>query len=113
MTRKVYVFRGELIGLLTVYDMCKAVDRAMTIGEIRLLEKSGGKSEHFRRPEARQAARLSPIEALRYEWSPARNASIARIGAVSPNRTCRDASIRSWVLLPNSASCISLTARST
>ena len=35
------------IGLLTVYDMCKAVDRAMTISEVRLLEKSGGKSGHW------------------------------------------------------------------
>jgi cyclic pyranopterin phosphate synthase len=32
---------------LTIYDMCKAVDRAMTIGEIRLVEKSGGKSGTF------------------------------------------------------------------
>ncbi len=32
------------IGLLTVYDMCKAVDRAMTITDVRLLEKRGGKS---------------------------------------------------------------------
>ena len=32
---------------LTIYDMCKAVDREMTIGPIRLLEKSGGKSSHF------------------------------------------------------------------
>jgi cyclic pyranopterin phosphate synthase len=32
------------IALLTVYDMCKAVDRGMTISDIRLLEKSGGKS---------------------------------------------------------------------
>ena len=40
------------VGLLTVYDMCKAVDRAMTIGEIRLLEKSGGRSGHFRHPAA-------------------------------------------------------------
>lgn len=39
------------IALLTVYDMCKAVDRAMTIGEVRLLEKSGGKSGHWRRPD--------------------------------------------------------------
>lgn len=31
-------------GLLTIYDMCKAVDRGMTMGEIRLLEKEGGKS---------------------------------------------------------------------
>ena len=38
------------IGLLTIYDMCKAVDRAMRIGDIRLLEKSGGKSGHFRQP---------------------------------------------------------------
>ncbi len=32
------------VGLLTVYDMCKAVDRGMTIGDVRLLEKRGGKS---------------------------------------------------------------------
>lgn len=35
------------VGLLTVYDMCKAVDRFMTIGGVRLLEKSGGKSGHW------------------------------------------------------------------
>ncbi len=39
------------VGLLTVYDMCKAVDRAMTIEEIRLLEKSGGRSGHFLRKD--------------------------------------------------------------
>jgi cyclic pyranopterin phosphate synthase len=32
------------IGLLTIYDMCKAVDRGMTITDVRLLEKRGGKS---------------------------------------------------------------------
>jgi cyclic pyranopterin phosphate synthase len=37
------------IALLTVYDMCKAVDRGMTLGEIRLLEKSGGKSGTWKR----------------------------------------------------------------
>ncbi|MBF0181030.1 MAG: cyclic pyranopterin monophosphate synthase MoaC [Magnetococcales bacterium] len=36
---------------LTIYDMCKAVDREMVIGAIRLLEKSGGKSGHFLRAE--------------------------------------------------------------
>lgn len=36
-------------GLLTVYDMCKAVDRGMVIREIMLLEKRGGKSGVFRR----------------------------------------------------------------
>jgi len=37
------------VGLLTIYDMCKAVDRAMSIQDIKLLEKSGGRSGHFRR----------------------------------------------------------------
>ena len=32
------------VGLLTIYDMCKAADRGMVIGEIKLLEKHGGKS---------------------------------------------------------------------
>ncbi|MEF9384253.1 cyclic pyranopterin monophosphate synthase MoaC [Ralstonia solanacearum species complex bacterium KE056] len=32
------------VGLLTIYDMCKAVDRGMVIGEVRLMEKRGGKS---------------------------------------------------------------------
>lgn len=38
------------VTLLTIYDMCKAVDRGMTMTEIRLLEKSGGKSGAWRRP---------------------------------------------------------------
>jgi cyclic pyranopterin phosphate synthase len=35
------------VGLLTIYDMCKSVDRGMRIEGVRLLEKSGGKSGHF------------------------------------------------------------------
>ncbi|KAF0814656.1 Cyclic pyranopterin monophosphate synthase [Andreprevotia sp. IGB-42] len=35
------------IALLTIYDMCKAVDRGMTISNVRLLEKQGGKSGHW------------------------------------------------------------------
>jgi cyclic pyranopterin phosphate synthase len=35
------------VGLLTVYDMCKAVDRGMRIVDVRLLEKKGGKSGHW------------------------------------------------------------------
>ena len=38
------------IGLLTVYDMCKAVDRGMVMGEIRVLEKHGGKSGDWAAP---------------------------------------------------------------
>ena len=37
------------VGLLTVYDMVKAVDRGMTIHDLRLDEKRGGKSGHYRR----------------------------------------------------------------
>ena len=36
------------VGLLTIYDMCKAVDRGMSIEGVRLLEKRGGKSGHWR-----------------------------------------------------------------
>lgn len=35
------------VALLTIYDMCKAVDRSMTINNVRLLEKHGGKSGSF------------------------------------------------------------------
>jgi cyclic pyranopterin phosphate synthase len=35
------------VGLLTIYDMCKAVDRGMRLETIRLLEKTGGKSGHW------------------------------------------------------------------
>ena len=35
------------IALLTIYDMCKAVDRGMVMGNVRLLEKTGGKTGHW------------------------------------------------------------------
>lgn len=35
------------VGLLTIYDMCKAVDRGMRIEQLRLLEKTGGRSGHW------------------------------------------------------------------
>src|SRR5262249_48258986 len=41
------------IAALTVYDMCKAVDRVMTIEHVRLEEKSGGRSGSFRRTDCR------------------------------------------------------------
>ena len=40
---------GVQIALLTIYDMCKAVDHGMIIEAVRLLEKSGGKSGHWKR----------------------------------------------------------------
>ncbi len=38
------------VALLTIYDMCKAVDRGMTITDVRLVEKHGGKSGSFVQP---------------------------------------------------------------
>ncbi|MDH3633341.1 MAG: cyclic pyranopterin monophosphate synthase MoaC [Gammaproteobacteria bacterium] len=40
---------GVQVTLLTIYDMCKSVDRGMVISDVRLLEKSGGKSGHWKR----------------------------------------------------------------
>ena len=37
------------VAALTIYDMCKSVDRAMTIGDLALWEKTGGRSGHWRR----------------------------------------------------------------
>jgi cyclic pyranopterin phosphate synthase len=37
------------VALLTIYDMCKAVDRGMVIDQVRLLEKHGGKSGSWTR----------------------------------------------------------------
>jgi len=44
-------------GLLTIYDMCKAVDRGMRLEGIALLEKKGGKSGTWTRPRARKRSR--------------------------------------------------------
>lgn len=38
------------VAALTIYDMCKAVDRGMTVGAIRLVSKTGGKSGRWQRP---------------------------------------------------------------
>lgn len=43
------------VAALTIYDMCKSYDREMQISDIRLLEKSGGKSGDFKRREAHTA----------------------------------------------------------
>jgi cyclic pyranopterin monophosphate synthase len=42
------------IASLTLYDMLKGIDREMTIAEVKLIEKSGGRSGHFRRGEAQR-----------------------------------------------------------
>ena len=42
---------GVSIALLTIYDMCKAIDRGMCITDVRLREKQGGQSGHWRATE--------------------------------------------------------------
>ena len=42
---------GAAVAAITIYDMCKAVDRGMVIGDIRLLEKIGGREDYVRPPE--------------------------------------------------------------
>ena len=41
---------GVSVAALTIYDMCKAIDKTMTIGNVRLVEKQGGRSGHFINP---------------------------------------------------------------
>jgi cyclic pyranopterin phosphate synthase len=45
------------VAALTIYDMCKAVDKEMIISDIMLMEKRGGKSGEFRRRTASQVSR--------------------------------------------------------
>jgi cyclic pyranopterin phosphate synthase len=58
---------GISVAMLTIYDMCKAMDRGMVIENIRLLEKSGGKSGHFVREEGDSPAGLSGETGARYD----------------------------------------------
>ncbi|MEQ1813678.1 MAG: cyclic pyranopterin monophosphate synthase MoaC [Candidatus Nitrotoga sp.] len=42
------------LALLTIYDMCKAVDRSMRITQVHLLEKQGGRSGHWKQADAKE-----------------------------------------------------------
>ena len=52
------------VAALTIYDMCKSIDRSMTIGELALWEKTGGRSGTFRRPPVDDVRVLSRILAV-------------------------------------------------
>ena len=77
------------VAALTIYDMCKAVDRGMRIGEIHLVHKSGGKSGTYEANtmisvEEARARLLAPLEAAR------RGARVARRGGgPRARRGCR------------------------
>lgn len=51
------------VACLTIYDMCKSVDRDMVIGPIQLEEKSGGRRGTYRRADASPAGPVSPADA--------------------------------------------------
>jgi cyclic pyranopterin phosphate synthase len=46
------------VAALTVYDMCKALDKSMTITEVRLERKTGGKSGDYERGKAREKGKV-------------------------------------------------------
>ena len=56
------------VAALTIYDMCKSIDRSMTIGELALWEKTGGRSGTYRRPG--RAWRRRPRSLTRAEARP-------------------------------------------
>ena len=52
-TAKMEALTAVQVSLLTIYDMCKAVDRGMVMSDVKLLEKSGGKSGEWKTKEIR------------------------------------------------------------
>ena len=50
---------GAAVAAITIYDMCKAVDRGMIVGDLRLLEKTGGKEDYVRDEAGRRRGRAA------------------------------------------------------
>ncbi len=78
---------GAATAAITIYDMCKAVDRGMVIGDLRLLEKTGGKEDYVRPDESSQAglsaAGAAASPAAQVAWTAARAASAGSVVAVN------------------------------
>ncbi|MDL2192158.1 cyclic pyranopterin monophosphate synthase MoaC [Cobetia sp. LC6] len=70
------------VAALTLYDMCKAVDKGIVIGDIQLETKTGGKSGDWQRPEEAAAFEQTPAEPSRAESS---RAEPSRAAAAEPN----------------------------
>ncbi|MCO7231050.1 MULTISPECIES: cyclic pyranopterin monophosphate synthase MoaC [unclassified Cobetia] len=70
------------VAALTLYDMCKAVDKGIVIGDIQLETKTGGKSGDWQRPEEAAAVEQTPAEPSRAESS---RAEPSRAAAAEPN----------------------------
>ena len=74
------------VAALTVYDMCKAVDRGMCIQNVCLLEKKGGKSGHFKREEGERAGTSSAFPSARTSSSPGVRWTAACSGPITASR---------------------------
>ena len=87
---------GATIAAVTIYDMCKAVDRGMVIGDIRLLEKTGGKEDYVRAAEAVPAApaqaapasAVAPAAATTQSAAPVEAATAAAAVVPPPPPSC-------------------------
>jgi cyclic pyranopterin phosphate synthase len=76
---------GAVVAAVTIYDMCKAVDRGMVIGDLRLLEKTGGKEHYIRPPETAQA-KAGPSGALPAGLVPAGTVVAVNVSAAKGER---------------------------
>jgi cyclic pyranopterin phosphate synthase len=74
---------GAAMAAITVYDMCKAVDRGMIIGDLRLLEKSGGKEDYVRPGEPAPAAAVAGAAQAPLGVAPAGPPSVGTVVAVN------------------------------
>ncbi len=77
---KLLILLAVQVALLTIYDMVKAVDRGMTITDVKLLEKHGGKSGSFM--AGASSPRLSGVRDLR---NPLHSLRIHRLQRLKPN----------------------------
>jgi cyclic pyranopterin phosphate synthase len=75
---------GAAVAAITIYDMCKAVDRGMVIGDVRLLEKSGGKEDYVRPDEVAPPAGVrAPQSASSASPAGARAPAVGKVLAVN------------------------------
>ena len=68
------------VAALTVYDMVKSSDRYVTVTNVRLLEKSGGKSGHWKRPAPGEAKADGDAKPAKGTGKPGKRARVARKG---------------------------------
>ncbi len=90
---------GASVAAITIYDMCKAVDRAMIIGDIRLLEKTGGKEDYMRREQTDGSGSRPEATTLEAEAHASPAASVLSVN-VSPGKGERKKPKTSVTLVP-------------